>query len=151
MAPILSFTAEEAWGFLPGAGKVESPFLAGFPDVPAEWTDAALGERWAKLLELRGEVTKAMEEARKAGLVKQSNEARATIEAPDDVLALARGTQELRNFLLLGDVVLQPGAALRATVDKAPGGKCERCWNARTLGGRADHPTLCERCAGVVA
>jgi isoleucyl-tRNA synthetase len=151
MAPILSFTADEAWSFLPGADKAESVFLAGFPDVPAEWTDAALGERWTKLLEVRGEVTKAMEEARKAGLVKQSNEARATIEAPDGVLAIARGTEELRNFLLLGDVALQPGATLRATIDKAPGGKCERCWNARQLGVRAEHPALCERCAGVVA
>jgi len=150
MAPILSFTADEAWGFLPGAGKAESVFLAGFPDVPAEWADAALGERYAKLLELRAEVTKATEEARKAGHVKQSNEARATIEAPDDVLALARGTEELRSFLLLGDVTLQPGAGLRATIDKAPGGKCERCWNARTLGVWVEHPTLCERCAGVV-
>jgi isoleucyl-tRNA synthetase len=111
----------------------------------------ALGERWAKLLELRGEVTKAMEEARKAGLVKQPNEALVTIEGPADVLALARETEELRALLLAGDVALRPGATTRARIERAPGGKCERCWNVRELGARADHPTLCARCAGVVA
>jgi isoleucyl-tRNA synthetase len=151
MAPILSFTADEAWGFLPGAGKAESVFLAGFPDVPAEWEDAALGARWVRLLELRGEVTKALEEARKAGLVKQPNEALVTIEGPADVLSLARETDELRALLLAGDVALAPGTTIRATVDRAAGGKCERCWNVRQLGTRTDHPGLCARCAGVVA
>ena len=151
MAPILSFTADEAWAFLPGAEKPPSVFLAGFPDVPAEWSDAALGARYTRLLELRGEVTKAIEEARKAGLVKQSTEALATVEAPDDLLALARGTEELRTLLLVGELDLVPGATLRVAIDKAPGGKCERCWNVRELGSRAEHPTLCARCAGVVA
>ena len=151
MAPILSFTADEAWSFLPGAGRPESVFLAGFPDLPAEWNDAALGARYVRLLELRGEVTKAMEEARKIGLVKQPNEARITIEGPADVLSLARETEELRALLLAGDVELAPGTTVRASIDKAPGGKCERCWNVRELGSRADHPTLCARCAGVIA
>jgi len=96
-------------------------------------------------------VTKAIEDVRKAGLVKQSTEARATIEAPEDVLALARGTEELRTLLLVGEVELVPGKTLRVVIDKATGGKCERCWNVRELGTRADHPTLCARCAGVVA
>jgi len=151
MAPILSFTADEAWGFLPGTDKAASVFLAGFPELPSEWDDPALGARYTKLLELRGEVTKAIEDARKAGLVKQSTEARATIEAPEDLLALARGTEELRALLLVGEVALAAGPQVRARIDKAPGGKCERCWNVRELGSRADQPTLCARCAGVVA
>jgi isoleucyl-tRNA synthetase len=151
MAPILSFTSDEAWGFLPGSDKAESVFLAGFPEVPAAWDDPALGSRYARLLELRGEVTKAVEAARKAGLVKQPNEALVTIEGPADVLALARETEELRTLLLAGAVALEPGAMVRARVERAPGGKCERCWNVRELGSRADHPTLCARCAGVVA
>jgi isoleucyl-tRNA synthetase len=52
MAPILSFTADEAWGFLPARTRPRACSLAGFPDVPDEWNDAALGERYAKLLDL---------------------------------------------------------------------------------------------------
>src|SRR5262249_35046319 len=127
MAPILSFTAEEAWGHLPGAtAAVPSVFLAGLPDPPAEWSDPALAERYERLLELRGEVTKAIEEARRGGLVKQSTEARITIEGPDAVLATARGIDDLRSFLLAGDVDFAAGPSLRVGVDRASGGKCER-------------------------
>ncbi len=150
MAPVLSFTAEEAWGHLPGASKAESVFLAGLPDCPAEWSDPALAARYDRLLELRGEVTKALEEARKAGVVKQANEARVTIEGPDGVLALARGAEELQTLLLAGEVVLAGGPAIRVSIDRAAGGKCERCWYVRPLGTRPDHPTLCSRCAGVI-
>jgi isoleucyl-tRNA synthetase len=150
MAPVLSFTAEEAWGHLPGTAKAESVFLAGLPACPAEWTDVTLAARYDRLLELRSEVTKALEEARKGGVVKQANEARVTIEAPDDVLALARGAEELRTLFLAGEVVLAAGPAVRVGIDRASGGKCERCWYVRPLGTRPEHPTICARCAGVV-
>jgi isoleucyl-tRNA synthetase len=149
MAPILSFTADEAWRFLPGAAKTESVFLAGLPTCPAEWSDEALATRYDALLALRAEVTKAIEEARRDGLVKQSNEARIVIETPAaDAL---RATDELRTLLLAGEIDVRAGAALRVRIEKATGGKCERCWNVRPLGTRADHPALCARCAGVVA
>jgi isoleucyl-tRNA synthetase len=150
MAPVLSFTAEEAWRHLPAA-TAESVFLAGLPDCPVEWTDAALAGRYDRLLELRGEVTKALEEARKTGVLKQANEARVTIAGPSDVLALARGAQELGTLLLAGEVVLAEAPSLGVSIDRASGGKCERCWYVRPLGVRPDHPTLCERCAGVIA
>jgi isoleucyl-tRNA synthetase len=149
MAPILSFTADEAWRFLPGAAKTESVFLAGLPTCPAQWSDEALATRYDALLALRAEVTKAIEEARRDGLVKQSNEARIVIETPAaDAL---RATDELRTLLLAGEIDVRAGAALRVRIEKATGGKCERCWNVRPLGTRADHPALCTRCAGVVA
>jgi isoleucyl-tRNA synthetase len=151
MAPVLSFTAEEAWAHRPGRDRAESVFLAGLPVCPAEWADGALAARYAQVLELRGEVTKAVEAARNAGTVKQASEARVVVEAPEPVLALARGTEELRALLLAGDVALVAGPALRVTVARAPGGKCERCWNVRPLGGRPEHPVLCARCADVVA
>jgi isoleucyl-tRNA synthetase len=150
MAPVLSFTAEEAWAFLPGE-KAASVFLAGLPEPPAEWNDAALAARFERLLDLRAEVTKALEEARRAGLVKQSTEARVAIEGPEPVLALARGEDELRTLLMAGDVDLARGSAVRVRVERASGGKCERCWNVRALGADAAHPTVCERCAGVLA
>jgi isoleucyl-tRNA synthetase len=151
MAPILSFTADEAWRFVPGAEPLESVFLAGFRDCPTEWNDTALAARFDQLLELRAEVTKALEDARKAGVVKQANEARVTIMGPQALLALARAAEELGALFLAGSVVLAEGPALRVGIDRAEGGKCERCWYVRPLGFRPEHPTLCERCTAVVA
>jgi len=150
MAPILSFTADEAWRFLPGA-DAESVFLAGLPECPAEWNDAALAARFDQLLALRSDVTKALEEARKAGVVKQANEARVTIVGPPATLDLARSAKELGTLLLAGAVVVSDGPELRVSIDRAEGAKCERCWYVRAVGIRPEHPTLCERCAGVVA
>ena len=150
VAPVLSFTAEEAWTFVPGTDKPESVFLAGFADYPSTWSDGALAARCDTLLALRGEVMKAIEEARKAGLVKQSAEARATIECPAATLAVAREAPELSTLLLVSDVVLTEGSEVRVRIDRAPGAKCERCWNVRTIGTHPEHPALCGRCAGVV-
>jgi isoleucyl-tRNA synthetase len=110
-----------------------------------------LAERYERLLELRGEATRALEEARKAGVLKQASEARITLSAPAATLALARGAAELRSMLLAGEVVLAEGSAVEARVERAAGEKCERCWYTRALGAHPEHPTLCERCAGVVA
>jgi isoleucyl-tRNA synthetase len=150
VAPVLSFTAEEAWTFVPGTDKPESVFLAGFADYPSTWSDGALAARYDTLLALRGEVMKAIEEARKAGLVKQSAEARATIECPAATLAVAREAPELSTLLLVSDVVLAEGPEVRVRIDRAPGAKCERCWNVRAIGTHPEHPALCGRCAGVV-
>src|SRR5262249_4504065 len=78
MAPILSFTAEEAWGFLPGE-RAASVFLAGLPEPLETWRDDALATRFARLLDVRAAVTKAIEEARQRGLVKQSSEVGVTL------------------------------------------------------------------------
>jgi isoleucyl-tRNA synthetase len=151
MAPILSFTAEEAWSFVPGAGKAESIFLAGFAEPPLEWNDPALATRYEQVLAIRSEVTKAIEEARKAGRVKQPTEARVVIHAPEALLAIARSAEELATLLLVADVELKTGPSLEVGVEKAAGAKCDRCWIVRPLGTRADHSTLCARCAAVVA
>jgi len=150
MAPVLSFTAEEAWAFLPGA-TTESVFLAGFVVPPAAWNDPVLAARYEQLLALRGEVTKAIEAVRREGAVKQSTEVRVVVTGPEPVLATLRATQELETVFNVATVDLSPGDAVRVDVEKASGSKCERCWNLRALGSHPGHPTLCTRCAEVVA
>ncbi|MFN8543480.1 MAG: isoleucine--tRNA ligase [Candidatus Binatia bacterium] len=160
MAPVLSFTADEVWQFMPAA-PAPSVFLAGMPAVPASWTDAALAARFDRLLAVRAAVTKAIEEARAAGAVKQSTEARVTLAATGDLAALlAADAAELATLFLAAEVVLGDAgdapesalvAGLRVRVEKAAGGKCERCWNLRQLGSDARHPALCVRCAAVLA
>jgi isoleucyl-tRNA synthetase len=148
MAPILSFTAEDVWANVPGTDRPESVFLAGLSEPPAAWRDDMLAARFERLLALRGAVSKAIEEERQAGRLKQSTEARVTLSR-DGLDELAAGdTAGLATLFLTADVVLADGGP---RVERAPGEKCPRCWNIRALGEDARHPDLCARCAGVVA
>jgi isoleucyl-tRNA synthetase len=161
MAPVLSFTAEDVWSFMPGEGGAASVFLAGMPAPPAAWRDDALAARFERLLGVRGAVTKALEEARQAGTVKQGSEAHVVLGAPEELRALlAERAAELAALFLtataaLGDAgeaaesPLVPG--LRVRVERAAGEKCPRCWIVRPLGQDARHPELCARCAAVLA
>jgi isoleucyl-tRNA synthetase len=161
MAPVLSFTADEVWGFLPGATEA-SVFLAGFGELPTAWCDEALASRFERLLAVRAAVTKAIEEARQAGVVKQGSEARVVLAADGELAELlASRSGELAELFLVAQVGLGRGLddevaesavmpGLRLRVERAEGEKCERCWITRPLGVDLRHPRLCERCAAVV-
>jgi isoleucyl-tRNA synthetase len=163
MAPVLSFTAEDVWAFMPGAGREESVFLAGLPRPPAAWRADDVAARFEHLLAVRAAVTKAMEEARQSGVVKQSSEARVMLAADgaDGLGALLEERAgELAALFLVADVAvgtadgatesaIVPG--VRVAVERAAGAKCERCWNIRALGADPRHPGICARCAGVLA
>ena len=163
MAPLLSFTAEDVWGHMPGRERAPSVFLGGLPEPPAAWRDEQLAARFDRLLAVRAAVTKAIEEARQAGVVKQSSEARVVLGVGQgDGLAelLAAQAAELPALFLtaavtVGDDGRAPAspvlAGLRVAVERASGKKCPRCWNVRVVGGDARHPDLCARCVTVVA
>jgi isoleucyl-tRNA synthetase len=163
MAPILSFTAEDVWTFMPGAGRADSVFLAGLDAAKPEWRDDALAGRFDRLLAVRGAVTKAIEEARQAGTVKQSSEARVVLGTGDvegiGALLAARAA-ELPTLFLAAAVSLDGADAgaespvlpgLRVRVERAQGEKCPRCWIVRSLGVDARHPEVCDRCAAVLS
>ena len=142
LAPVLAFTAEEAW--TARFGETESVHLQAFPTIPADWLDPALGERMASLREARGVITTALETARREGVIGSSLQAVVTL--PDDLLDRmdAAGWAEFAIVSAVeggGDVV----------VAKAPGEKCARCWRVLPeVGAVAAHPTLCLRCADAV-
>jgi isoleucyl-tRNA synthetase len=161
MAPILSFTSDEIWSHLPRAERPASVLLAGFPtDLPR---DDKLAEQWERLLEVRAAVTKALEEARQSGQIGHSLDARVRLGATDGLRALLeRVVHELPALLIVSQIGLSddlgPDTAspllsdLRIVVERARGGKCERCWNySEVVGSDATHPGLCERCLPVVA
>src|SRR5438132_9191377 len=164
MAPLMTFTAEEAWRSLPGA-RSESVHLERFPEVPLEWLDDSLKGEWDRLLEVRREVAKALELARAQKLIGSGLEAAVRItSAPEDLPALLRAKASvLQTLFIVSHVETGRGAAgavhyesqeipgLVIDVDRAPGDKCERCWmRSPSVGRSAVHPTLCERCVGVV-
>jgi len=161
MAPILSFTAEEIWSYLPAAGREASVFLADFPAERAGWIAKDLAAQYDRLLQVRAAVTKALEDARRDGTVKQATEARAVVRATGELGAMLRErAAELVELCMLADLVIDPNAAtapspvlegLGVRIEPATGEKCARCWIVRTVGTNPEHPTLCERCSGVLA
>ncbi|CAB5079082.1 Isoleucyl-tRNA synthetase (EC [Olavius algarvensis associated proteobacterium Delta 3] len=161
MAPILSFTAEEIWKYMPvHARREESVHMATLPVVVPEWIDPSLAARWETLLAVRGEITKALETARENKLIGHPLDAESTIYAGEDGLYdLLRTFDDLRSNLIVSSVSLQNGSApgdafvseevpgLAVKVAPAPGTKCERCWvHDTTVGDDSDHPTICNRC-----
>jgi isoleucyl-tRNA synthetase len=157
MAPILTFTSEEVWGCLPaGRERPANVLLAGFARL--ETHDADLAKKWERMFEVRTAVTKALEEARKAGQIGHSLEARVRLYASDglaDLLAANEAglpelfiTSQVELAADLGAESASPVLAdLRVQVEAARGGKCERCWNySEAVGTDADHPGLCGRC-----
>jgi isoleucyl-tRNA synthetase len=165
LAPILSFTAEEAWGYLPAEpGRPASVLLCSLPTGEERPGDAGLLQRFAELRRLRAEVNKALEEARQAGRVKDSLEALVRLAAPPETRALLDSFgADLLDLLKVGrlelDAPLPEGATtselvpgLRVHVDASPDPKCPRCWNRRADVGRdARAPELCTRCAEALA
>jgi isoleucyl-tRNA synthetase len=175
MAPILSFTSEEAWRHLPGP-RAESVHLEQFPEVPSEWLDDTLEREWNRLLEVRREVAKALETARVARGVDAARSQGLAIGSgleaivrilvsPEDLPDLLRRKQDLLPTLFIvsqvtfepkpdGSLVHHPSQdipGLVIAVDRAPGRKCERCWRySEQVGEHREHPTLCERCLPVV-
>jgi isoleucyl-tRNA synthetase len=149
LAPVLCFTAEEAW--TARFGEQDSVHLQLFPRPPAAWRDAALGAKWTRLRELRRLVTVPIEEARRAGTIHSSLEAAATLALtePDRALLDEAGWEEVA---IVSKVRLVPAEAeTLAVIERAPGAKCARCWRVlEEVGRRSAHPTLCLRCADAV-
>jgi isoleucyl-tRNA synthetase len=151
LAPVLSFTATEAWGYLPGA-KAESVFLAGFPARTRPADADALEARYGRLSEVRVVVQGKLEEARRAKLIGSGLEAMVTVTAQGDQRRLLEEARaELPGFFIVSKVVLADGP-LGATVERAPGAKCDRCWIFQEDVGRdPKHPTICGKCADALA
>ena len=155
LAPILTFTSEEVWDFMPAALRdADSVQLTGWAsvDVPAEEA-AALRAEYATVLLVREAVTKALEDSRAEKTIGKSQEAAVSITAPDDVVKvlLARGTETLSELFIVARVNVEPGDELSVAISAAPGEKCPRCWNLRELGADAAHPAVCPRCAAVLS
>ncbi len=157
LAPVLTFTSEEVWTYLPSDLRdAESVQLTSWPEVRmvGEHAEAAdrLRDAYTTVLDVRDVVTRALEEARNAKTIGKSQEARVIVEAPEAVrqVLAARGEQELAAMFIVSEVELADGPEVVATIEPARGEKCPRCWNTRRLGVDPDHPEVCERCATVL-
>ncbi len=164
LTPILAFTTEEIWQYLPYKNKAETVQIAGWPELKAEYIDSDLEAKWDKILEVRDFVAKPLEEARRAKLIGHSLDAQVNLYANEEWYQFLEPLKEdLATIFITSGVVLHKGdgtgevytsedlPGLAAKVEKAPGVKCERCWiYSETTGQDAEHPGLCKRCADVL-
>jgi len=146
LAPVLAFTADEAW--VARYGQQTSVHLVQLFATSAQWMDASLGERWETIRSYRREITVGIEELRRLGSVKSSLGAMLLLPEHDQTAGLlSDGTWA--ELAIVSAV--RRGKFATANVSVASGNKCARCWKILPeVGTIAAHPTLCLRCADAV-
>jgi isoleucyl-tRNA synthetase len=159
IAPILSFTADEVWGYLPKvAGRESSVHLALFPDLAdiVPGSEAALEAEWEKLLEMRKRVLSRLEDLRAEKTIGKSLEAVVTLYStslgPIELLTRYKDAlPELFNVSSVGVELLEDGNLDELPVvsaNRSVDPKCERCWRyVQEVGQDRRFPTVCLRCA----
>lgn len=146
LAPILTFTADEAFENLP-AQTLSSVHLADFPKVAGVKDEKLLAD-WEKLFAIRDEVLKKLEEARNEKLIGSGLEAKVVLNTDKETTRfLLPYYEDLRYIFIVSQVEVHEGDALSVEIQKAHGEKCERCWNYSVrIGEFKEFPTVCERC-----
>ena len=164
IAPILAFTSDEIWAAMPHAASDngESVLLNDMPDAsPALALDESAAGRWDKLISLRDAVNKALENARKAGVLKKNQDAEIRLWVSEEDAAFLKDV-DLATLCIVSKMEVLTGdgegetaedclvpATIAVTLSDAP--KCVRCWNHNGhVGEDHDHAELCPRCAAVV-
>ena len=147
LAPVLCFTADEAWQALTGEAE-DSPVYHTWHELPVVADADALAARWDVLRALRAQINKDIETLREAGAVGSSLQAEVDIEADAGLYPLLNALgDELKFVLIVSRVGVVPGPETRIRVSASAEQKCERCWHYHpTVGENAEAPTLCARC-----
>ncbi len=149
LAPVLCFTAEEAWAAR--FGDAESVHLQLFPDLPREWRDDALAAKWETIRAIRRRITVPIEAARQANALGSSLQATVLLPLAAENATLLTEEQWAEIAIVSSVRIALDTSEPLATVTPAPGTKCVRCWRVLPeVGTVAAHPTLCLRCADAV-
>lgn len=165
IAPILCFTADEIWQAMPhrDGDDAANIVLNAMPKVNLAWAFAEeASSKWDKLIALRDDVNKALEEARKNKVIGKPLEAWVTVYTDDETAALLETVpadelaalcivSKLRVIRGNGEGMQGENLPVQIAIERASGDKCERCWMyVDSIGQDSKHPTLCARCAAVV-
>lgn len=159
MAPILAFTSEEAWQIAKeeiDPSLSESVFLSDLPAEKSQWLDDKLNERWSKIMVIREDVLKAIEDIRKDGKVGSSLEAKVIFTSSDgemiDFLKSAESLWPAIAIISECEIKFDKSASkLDISAVKSGGIKCLRCWQwRRDIGADKDFSDICGRCADVM-
>lgn len=167
LTPILAFTTEEIWQYIPKSKDAPvSVQLTSMPEFNPDYLDDELELKWSKLLDLRGEVSKALEEARKEKAIGNSLEAEVDLYLAKEWYEFLLPVQDdLATLFIVSAVRIHEESAgvpegvfiseeiegVKVKVAPSAHGKCERCWNySSTVGTNEEHPTICARCADIL-
>jgi isoleucyl-tRNA synthetase len=152
LSPILVFTADEAWEFVPGRTE-ESVHLALWQPAGLA-LDAPEINRWKQLFEVREQILPHLEKERQAKNIGKALDAKVTLAGLNKILPdhANADAEILRELLNVSQLVIGSGPSeFSVQVTKADGQKCERCWHWETdVGVDKDHPTICGRCVAAV-
>ena len=168
VAPVLTFSSEEVWQHMKKRANMPSTSvqLAAWPEAHPEYLSEGLAEKWSALLDLRGEVTKALEIARQNKSIGNSLDADITVYADGSSYELLLSMMaDLPNYFIVSAVKMEEGVdkapegswkseelPIAVTVSPSPAEKCERCWiHTELISTTAGEPGLCKRCAEVMA
>lgn len=163
-APILCFTAEEAWGYRPASlyPDVKSVHLVTFPTIPADWKNDALSAKWDKIRDVRRVILGALEPKRADKTIGSSLEAHPQIFVDAEIAKLLNGIDMAEVAITsqvtivtesapAGAFVLGDVAGVGVVFELAKGNKCERCWKILPdVGSDSEYPTLSKRDADAV-
>ena len=148
LAPIIVFTADEAWSYL---DKSQSVHVQLFPEHDPDWRNPGVAHQVTELLNLRGVIGQAVERARQEKLIGNALEAAVVLRCKPELVSSVPHPQ-LEEFFILSDLRIEPGDEAIASISKTNFTKCARCWRHRPSVGRSPaYPDLCDRCEAVVA
>ncbi len=161
VSPILAFTADEIWQFMPHTADCDARHVVynEIPEAQGEY-DMDFMSRWDRIHEMREDVKKALEIARAEKVIGASLDAKVTLYADGELYDFAQSALDmLKTVFMVSDFELVKGTGgtftgdvegMSVTAEHAGGEKCARCWSFGKVGADSEHPTICARCAAVV-
>ena len=161
VSPILAFTADEIWQFMPHTSDCDARHVVynAIPEASGEY-DIDFMARWDRIHEMREDVKKALEIARAEKVIGAALDAKVTVFADGELYDFAKSVENmLKTVFMVSEFELVRGGegsfkgdveGMSVTAEHATGEKCARCWSFGKLSDDSEHPTICARCAAVV-
>ncbi len=159
LAPVLAYTAEEIWRFMPHtqADDEVSVMLNRMPEARAEWENTELGAKWDKIIAVRNDVNKALEPARNEKIIGKSLDAEVSVFADGEMYDFLKAMEtELAEIFITSGALVKPladaqnafaGEAVMVSVKASEHEKCGRCWvHSETVGKTEGFPGICADC-----
>lgn len=156
LAPMICFTAEEIWKFMPHKDneKLDSVMLSYYPEINEKYNNKELEEKWNKIIKIKELVSKKLEEARSEKVIGHSLNAKVTLYAEkDEYEFLLENKELLMTVFIVSGLEIEKNERkneekIGVKVEVADGKKCERCWMySTTVGEDKENPNICHRCS----
>ncbi|MBN1113927.1 MAG: isoleucine--tRNA ligase [Oligoflexia bacterium] len=150
LAPVIPFTAEEAWAFMP-ANKKGSIHFESIPEVKSDQINRQLEDKWQKILELRENILKAAEQKRKDKIIGHSLDATVKLGLPEELYEILASIGIAPDLLfIVSNVELYKSSDLEIEITKSVYAKCARCWQYKPEVGSLANKELCKRCSSAI-